>query len=124
MMEHEWGLQSRTAPFKFNFRGVVILFNYSKNTMEINIHTSLDDEIGHYIITDISVDGIKVTLTNLNGDVHSFQVNIFKKTDRYENESISFCGDWNGVLNPSADFEKKQKHKQCKKYCIRKDRTF
>ena len=64
MFENEWGLKCIIAPFTSNARGVAILFN---NNTEIEIHKSYLDEGGNYIISDVTIDGIKMTLSNIYG---------------------------------------------------------
>ena len=61
-MTNEWGLNCIIASFKSNSRGVAILFN---NNVEIKVHKSLIDKNGNFIITDMTLDGMKLTLTNL-----------------------------------------------------------
>jgi exonuclease III len=62
IMKNEWGLQAIIAPYKSNSRGVAILFN---NNFTLNIFEEIKDPAGNYIITDIDVDDIRLTLVNI-----------------------------------------------------------
>ena len=105
IMRNEWGLDCIIAPYKSNARGVAILLN---NNFEYEIHKMLKDENGNYIILDLTVDGIRFTLTNLYGpniDNPLFYTDLFNKISGIDNDSVAICGDWNLVLNPSMDLE-------------------
>lgn len=101
----EWGLEAHFSSYNGNSRGVAILFN--KN-FEFKVNKVIKDHIGNYIILDVSVEGVKITLVNIYGpnqDDPKFFEKVQEKINKLDNDSIIICGDWNLVLDPKIDTE-------------------
>ena len=99
----EWGLEYVFCPFRNNCRGVAIMFN---NNFEYEIHNSVIDEYGNYIVLDISIYKQKYTLVSVYGpnkDSPMFYQNLYEIVKSIGNASIIWCGDWNTVLNYNED---------------------
>lgn len=83
-MKNERSLDSIIAPYTFNAIGA-ILFNYIS---EIKVNKSFVDENGNFIISDLTIEGINLTLTTLygpNDDKPGFYKPIFPKMAEFDN---------------------------------------
>jgi hypothetical protein len=76
------------------------------NNFEYNIHQIKTDNTGNYIITDITIEGERMTLVNIYGpnvDNANFYQNILDCIEYYQNDKYIICGDFNLVLNHNLD---------------------
>ena len=80
-------------------RGVVALF---RNNFEYKIHSTIRDELGRYIVTDIEFFNRRMTLGNAYGPSDFFE-EVFNKITSFGNELTVVGGDWNVALNPTLD---------------------
>ena len=63
-IEAQWGNRCVFSSLCSNSRGVAVLFN--KN-VDFEIHSTINDTEGNYLIIDLTVDGNRFTLVNLYG---------------------------------------------------------
>lgn len=101
--EAEWGLQLIIAPYRSDSRGVAVLFN---NSFEYKLHEKILHDDGNYIILDLEMGSLRLTLVNLYGpnrDDPRFYEEIRNKIIQIGNSSIIMCGDFNLVLDQNKD---------------------
>ena len=103
-IEAQWGNRCVFSSLCSNSRGVAVLFN--KN-VDFEIHSTINDTEGNYLIIDLTVDGNRFTLVNLYGPNQdrpdSFD-NLILKVNTFDNTSIIYCGDFNLVQDPKLDY--------------------
>lgn len=100
-----WNNDCYFSSYKSNARGVAILF--AKN-FEYQVHRSVSDPNGNFLILDISVCNNRFTLASVYGpniDNPDFFQSVSEKIIELENDSIVWCGDFNLVLNPKLDYK-------------------
>ena len=100
---NEWGYKGIIAPYKGDSRGVAILFD---NNFEFKIHDKQIDPGGNYIILDLEFGNRRITIVNIYGpnrDNPEFYTEIQNSMEKYENNSVIMCGDWNLVLDYILD---------------------
>ena len=84
-------------------RGACILFSRKLNEI---IHSTIIDTEGRYVIADIEIKGIRLTITNIyapNDDNPTFFLNLSQKIEDLSNENQIIGGDFNLVLNIDMD---------------------
>ena len=99
----EWGNTCFFSHGDSKSAGVSIMF---RNGLDFNVHDSIIDSDGRYIILDITIYEQRLTLICLYGyntDKPEFFHEIMQKSAGYKNSSFIFCGDWNVVQNKSVD---------------------
>ena len=100
----EWGGPNVVfAHGESNARGVCILF---KNNVTVEIHKSIVDEFGRFIILDATVDSMKMVLCNVYGPNHDnphFFITLFEQIDSLEESNLIIAGDFNSILDPNMD---------------------
>lgn len=92
-----------SAPFSSKARGVVIL---SRQTLEVNIHSSILDPQGRFAIVDVSIENTRMLLCNLYApNVYSkqFFLHIITKLYSAGDLPIILGGDFNLVALPRMD---------------------
>ena len=112
----QWGFETFFAHGESNARGVCILF---KNTFDFEIHDKIIDPGGRYIILDITIRGIRLTLGNIYGpnrDDSLFFQEIINVIEGIPNDNRIIGGDYNLVL----DLEKDKKGKADTKFNAQK----
>ena len=62
--QHEWGYKGCFCSHTSHSRGVAILFN---NTFPYTVHKEIKDQLGNYLILDITVQEYRFTLVALYG---------------------------------------------------------
>ena len=99
----EWGNEIFLSCNTSQSRGVAILFG----NLDYEIHQSLLDSDGNYVLLDLTIDDHRFTLASIYGpnqDNPQFYTNLFEKLDYIGNDSFMICGDFNLVLNPELDY--------------------
>jgi len=80
-------------------RGVAVLF---KNNFEYKIHSTIRDELGRYIVTDIKFLSRCMTLGNVyglsSGDHPEFFEEVFSKITSFDNQLIGLLLEAIGML--------------------------
>lgn len=103
LIRNLWDNDCIFSNFRSNARGVAILFNKNLN---YNIHNQISDNLGNYIILDISIHNQHFSLINIYGpntDNPKFFQEIFQKVDDIGNTDFIICGDFNLILDPNKD---------------------
>ena len=60
----QWGFACFCSSYRSNSRGVAIMIN---NNFEHNVHGSVKDRNGNYLMLDITIEGERITLVNIYG---------------------------------------------------------
>ena len=84
-------------------RGAAILFD---KDLPIHIHSSLTDNEGRYIVLDMEINGLRLTLCNIyapNEDRPEFFVNVIHHIESLTNDNRIISGDLNLVLDIEMD---------------------
>ena len=100
-----WGFECFFSSFRSNSRGICVLFN---NNFEFKVLKEKGDNNGNYLVLDIQVDNLKITLVSIYGpniDSPSFYSDIMSVVDDFRNENYIICGDFNLVLKPEIDYD-------------------
>ena len=89
------------------------------NNFEYKLHNIGTDNLGNYIIVDITIEGERMTLANIYGpntDNDIFNQTIFDSIEEFQNEKYILCGDFNLVLNQDLDTKnnKHVNHRKCR----------
>ena len=103
LIRNLWDNDCIFSNFRSNARGVAILFNKNLN---YNIHNQISDNLGNYIILDISIHNQHFSLINIYGpntDNPKFFQEIFQNVDDIGNTDFIICGDFNLILDPNKD---------------------
>ena len=103
MIRAEWGYECITACNTTRSRGVSILFN---NTFEFKLSNVQKDNKGNWVVLDINIYGMNVTLICLYGpneDNPDFYEEIETIINNHENPHCIICGDFNLVQDPEKD---------------------
>jgi len=103
LYEREWKGTAVFSSYTSNSRGVAILFS---NELGVKIHGTCKDEGGNYIVLDVEIDDLRITLVNVYGpneDLPDFYKKLGKCMNSLDNATIIACGDWNMVLNQEMD---------------------
>ena len=99
-----WGYNVWLSGTDSNKNGVAILFN---NNFEYKLIDVIRDPEGCYIIMNLEILKIKLTLVNLygpsSGDNPDFFEKILEIITNIGNEHVIMAGDWNCFLNPELD---------------------
>ena len=99
----EWGYTVLFSHGSSDARGVCILF---KPNFFLEIHKVYSDENGRYLIVDITIGNMRLTLSNLyapNEDQPKFFENIINIIENIPNDNRVIGGDFNLVLNLDLD---------------------
>ena len=99
----EWGGDIFFSHGSSAARGVCILF---KNNVSKIIHNVLADDNGRYIIIDIEIDGVRLTLANIygpNNDDSDFYIKLIELIESLPNDNRLIGGDFNLVLDIDKD---------------------
>jgi exonuclease III len=103
LWQNEWGYKAHFSSHTGNSRGVVTLIN---NTFQYDLHKTVTDTDGRYIILDCTISGQRFTIANIYGpnedDPHFFDM-LRTKIEQFENTSIILGGDFNVVQNYLLD---------------------
>ena len=101
--ETEWGYSAYFSHCSSKSAGVCILF---KENLDFEVHDTVIDSNGRYIVLDVTLQEQRVTLVCLYGhntdEPHLFQ-EITQKVLLFKNSSMILCGDWNLVQDKSLD---------------------
>ena len=101
--EEEWGNKCFFSHHSNKSAGVSIMF---KIGLDFEVHNSIIDIDGRYIILDLSLSSQRITfvcLYGFNTDEPSFFNDIYKKMATFSNTSFLLCGDWNVVQDTNID---------------------
>lgn len=77
-----------------------------KKGLDVNVHISLLDTNGRFIILDVSLYDQRITLVSLyghNSDQPDFFSDVKHNVLTFSNSSIVLCGDWNTVQDYNLD---------------------
>ena len=99
----EWGYKGFFSSYTKSSRGVCILF---RNTFEFNIHSELKDVNGRFVILDLTLQEVRMSLVVLYGpneDDPTFFETIFDHLIRTDNTTFIIAGDLNVVLDYDMD---------------------
>ncbi|CAC5382883.1 E3.1.11.2 [Mytilus coruscus] len=99
----EWGHQCYFGHGDSRNAGVCVMF---RGGYDYEIHESLIDQHGRYIILNLTLYDQRLTLVCLYGyntDKPEFFCDILQKTMRFSNTSFIFLGDWNVVQDKNDD---------------------
>ena len=99
----EWGGEIIFSHGSSSSRGTCILF---APNVDIVIHDKLIDSNGRFIILNVTINEVKVTLANIygpNNDDEAFFVDVFQHIDEMGNDDRIIGGDFNCVLNNDKD---------------------
>jgi exonuclease III/hemoglobin-like flavoprotein len=102
-VEKEWGYKAYINSIHGNSRGVGIFIN---NNFEHTVHQCIRDNNCNFIILDITIEGLRISLVNIYGpnkDSPDFYIQVKKQIGKMENDYVIICGDWNLVLDPIID---------------------
>lgn len=97
LWQNEWGYKAYFSSHTGNSRGVIILVN---NTFKYEVHKTISDDEGRYVMLDCSISGHKFTIANIYGpneDEPLFFELVRTKLEQFENNSIILGGDYNVV---------------------------
>jgi len=103
MVKAEWGGDAYFSSYASNSRGVAILLH---NMLDYKVYSTKVDKNGNWVILDISINSIRVTLVSIYGpneDNPDFYENIKKIVEEFDNAHCIFCGDWNLVQDQELD---------------------
>ena len=103
MVKAEWGGDAIFSSLVSNSRGVAILLN---NKLDYNIHSTKVDKNGNWVVLDISINDVRVSLVSIYGpneDNPDFYNNIKSEIEEINNAHCILCGDWNVVQDPDLD---------------------
>ena len=92
-----------------NARGVATMLN---NNFEYKVHNIRKNNLGNYIIVDITIEGERMTLANIYGpntDNDIFYQTIFDSIEEFQNEKYILWRYFNLVINQDLD-TKNYKH--------------
>ena len=92
-----------------NSRGTCILIH---RCVPINLHKYISDPDGRYVILDIDIDGVRVTLGSIYGpneDDPEFYVNVIQQIESIPNDNRIIRGDFNLILDLNNDKKGGQK---------------
>ena len=95
----EWGGQIFCSHGSNKAKGVAILFKKGLDVKKFNVQY---DEEGRYIILDMLLNDIRITLVNCyapNLDMPKYFLNLFEKINAIGNMEIIFGGDFNTILS-------------------------
>ncbi|KAL9964015.1 hypothetical protein ACROYT_G027586 [Oculina patagonica] len=99
----EWGYTALFSSLASNKAGVAILLN---NNFTFNILKQICDNQGRYIIIDLEVDELTLTICNIyapNTDDPTFFQNVSEELSRFKCEEIILGGDFNLVMDVAKD---------------------
>ena len=99
----EWGYKAIFSSFTSNSRGVAM---FLQNTFQFNINETISDPSGNFILLDITIDDIQITIVNIyapNNDSPQFFENLKQLIMKQGNQNVIIVGDWNLLLNPTID---------------------
>ncbi len=99
----EWGGDIFFSHGSGAARGVCIMF---KNNVSKTIHNVLADDNGRYVIIDIEIDGVRLTLANIygpNDDNPDFYIKLIELIESLPNDNRLIGGDFNLVLDIDKD---------------------
>ena len=114
----QWGSQVFYAHGESNARGVAIIIKKHVKTI---VHRQIADPAGRFIILDITVNNIRMTIVNLyapNEDSPLFFQEIFAKIFSFGNDKILIGGEFNTILGPldKRGGTNKPGHPKCMKF--------
>lgn len=101
--ESEWDYKCFFSCFTSNSRGTAILF---RNSFQFTLHKEICDSQGRYIILDITINDVRLTLVNLYGpnkDEPIFFKVLKTKLEEFKNSKIVIGGYFNVVQNYHLD---------------------
>ena len=101
--EDEWGNTCIFSHGDSKSAGVCVMF---RNGLEYNVHETIIDKNGRYVIFDLDIYQQRITLVCLYGcntDKPEFFCEILHKIASFSNTSILCCGDWNVVQSKYED---------------------
>ena len=99
----EWGYNIHFCHGQSDARGVCILF---KNNFDYEIHNTISDNSGRYLILDVSIYQQRVTLVNIYGhneDKPAFYEEVIEQIENLPNDHRIIGGDFNFVLDVYQD---------------------
>ena len=99
----EWGQNCIFSSNTTRSRGVTILFG--KN-LDFKIHQEKVDIEGNYVILDVTVENVRMTLGSIYGpntDDPIFYANLFDEIAAMNNATTMLCGDWNIPMDYEKD---------------------
>ncbi|MEW8544166.1 MAG: endonuclease/exonuclease/phosphatase family protein, partial [Candidatus Thiodiazotropha sp.] len=100
----QWGSDCVFNSKSSNSRGIAILFN---SNLDYKIHDQVKEDNANYLILDISVQNNRFILAVIygpNNDNPQLFKSFFEDMDKFENDSMIICGDFNLVLDPKLDY--------------------
>ncbi|GFS09551.1 nocturnin [Elysia marginata] len=102
-VRNEWGYKAFFSSYSSASRGVAIFFN---NNFEHKVHGVIKDANGNFLILNVTVDGVKMSIINIyapNTDDPNFFIKVKHEIARVGNKNIMVMGDWNLLLDPEID---------------------
>jgi exonuclease III len=99
----EWGGEIIFSHGTSSSKGVSILFDKS---VEKEIHLILTDPNGRYLILDVTIGDVRLTLVNIYGpneDNPNFFMDVIKQVEDIPNDNRIIGGDFNCVLDKEKD---------------------
>ena len=107
----QWGNKIWFSHGSSNLKGVAILFS-KKVSDKIQIHNTIQDLDGRYVILYLTLKGFKLVLANIygpNSDEPLFYQKVFTNIARFSLHYVVIGGDLNVTIDPNID--KQGKHK-------------
>ena len=101
--ESEWGYKIVFSHGTTASRGVCILF---KNNFNLTVHQLFTDDEGRYIIADVSINDVRLSLGNIYGpnlDSPDFFEEVYIAINNIPNDIQIIGGDFNCILHPQVD---------------------
>ena len=101
----EWGYDVYFSSFNSRQRGVCCLI---RPNFEHKVRRVKGDIGGNYLVLDLQIKDLDVTLINLygpNNDTPSFYDNITEIINEFDNTFNIICGDWNLIQDPLLDMK-------------------
>ena len=101
---HEWGYKAHFSSHSSHSRGVSVLIN---NTFKYSVHKEISDQMGNYVILDMTIQEYRMTLVAIYGPNEDNPFFFFENIKRHildlQNSSIIIAGDWNVVQDFQTD---------------------
>ena len=75
-------------------------------SIDFEIHSTCLDDQGRYIIIDVTINEVRLTLANIYGpneDDTEFFMSVFDKIEQMRNDNRIIAGDFNCTLNDKQD---------------------
>ena len=101
--QKEWGGTIIFSHGSSSSRGTCIMFS---KDMDTNMHQIVVDQNGRYVILDITINDVRLTLVNLYGpnkDDEEFYINLFEQIELIGNDNRIIAGDFNTILDNAKD---------------------